>query len=200
MIQCGVVVIGRNEGERLERCLSSVLRHTTAVVYVDSGSTDDSVAASRARGVTVVELDLSTPFTAARARNAGFARLRELYPAIASVQFVDGDCEIADGWLETAQQELETNEDVAATCGRLRERNRQASLYNACAIWSGTARPGMSRPAAAMPSFAPRRWRRSAATASRSWPARSRNCACGCGPRAGRSAASTPIWDCTTLP
>ncbi len=38
----GVVVIGRNEGERLRRCLESVLGATPGVVYVDSGSSDGS--------------------------------------------------------------------------------------------------------------------------------------------------------------
>ena len=71
----GVVVIGRNEGERLRRCLESVVRQTQAVVYVDSGSTDGSIALARSLGVDTVDLDMSVPFTAARARNAGFAAL-----------------------------------------------------------------------------------------------------------------------------
>ena len=40
----GIVAIGRNEGERLRRCLSSVLGRAGKIVYVDSGSTDGSVA------------------------------------------------------------------------------------------------------------------------------------------------------------
>lgn len=39
----GVVVIGRNEGERLKRCLASLLGNVDQIVYVDSGSTDGSV-------------------------------------------------------------------------------------------------------------------------------------------------------------
>jgi glycosyltransferase involved in cell wall biosynthesis/GT2 family glycosyltransferase len=141
MTGVGIVVIGRNESERLQRCLTSVLRHTRAVVYVDSGSTDGSVAAVRARGVPVVELDMSVPFTAARARNAGFAHLLGLYPELAFVQFVDGDCELAEGWLEAARRALERSPEVAVTCGRLRERNREASVYNRlCDLeWDGPA-------------------------------------------------------------
>jgi GT2 family glycosyltransferase len=141
MNRVGVVVIGRNEGERLQRCLTSVLRHTSAVVYVDSGSTDGSVPQSRSRGVEVIELNLTTPFTAARARNAGFARLFGLYPDLAFVQFVDGDCELADGWLEAARAELEQSPEVAVTCGRLRERHPEASIYNRlCDMeWDGPA-------------------------------------------------------------
>jgi hypothetical protein len=42
----GVVVIGRNEGQRLITCLGSVST-AAKVVYVDSGSTDGSVQAAR---------------------------------------------------------------------------------------------------------------------------------------------------------
>ena len=38
----GVVAIGRNEGERLKRCLKSV-SHAAQVIYVHSGSTDGSL-------------------------------------------------------------------------------------------------------------------------------------------------------------
>src|SRR6187549_4009902 len=69
----GVVAIGRNEGERLKQCLISA-QGADAIVYVDSGSTDGSVAWAKGRGVEVVELDMKTGFTAARARNAGFRR------------------------------------------------------------------------------------------------------------------------------
>ena len=93
MTDLGVVVIGRNEGERLLRCLRSVAGRAGAVVYVDSGSTDGSVEAARALGAEVVLLDPAVPFTAARARNAGLERLVELRPVVERVQFVDGDCE-----------------------------------------------------------------------------------------------------------
>jgi GT2 family glycosyltransferase len=118
----GVVAIGRNEGERLRRCLESVLGRAAAVVYVDSGSQDDSVTMAESKGVETVALDLSTPFTAARARNEGLARLLKLCPDTAYVQFVDGDCEMVDGWLARAEAEMEARPDVAVICGRVRER------------------------------------------------------------------------------
>lgn len=126
----GVVAIGRNEGERLMRCLESVAGAAECVVYVDSGSTDRSVPMARDKGVRVVELDMSTPFTAARARNEGFRLLRELAPTLAYVQFVDGDCEVADGWPEYAVQYLDERVDVAVVCGRRREKFSQQSVYN----------------------------------------------------------------------
>jgi GT2 family glycosyltransferase len=100
------------------------------VVYVDSGSTDGSVEFARALGVEVVELDMSRPFTMARGRNAGFARLVELVPDVCFVQFVDGDCEIADGWLERALSVLESRPDAAIVGGRRRERFPERTIYN----------------------------------------------------------------------
>lgn len=122
------VAIGRNEGARLIRCLDSlVAAGFRRIIYVDSGSTDGSIAAAEARGVQVVRLDLSQPFTAARARNAGVAAL----PAGADlVQFVDGDCEMVPGWLTMAAGFLTDNPDVAVACGRRREIAPEASVYN----------------------------------------------------------------------
>jgi GT2 family glycosyltransferase len=130
MRRLGIVVIGRNEGERLERCLASCRGADARVVYVDSGSTDGSVAAARAAGAEVVELDLARPFTMARGRNAGFHRLLELEPELPFVQFVDGDCELERGWLARAEQELLADPGLVVVCGRRRERFPERSRYN----------------------------------------------------------------------
>jgi hypothetical protein len=124
------VIIGRNEGERLRICLASVRSQLTYVVYVDSGSTDGSVALALAMGVEVVSLDMKLPFTAARARNAGCARLRSLQPNLSLVQLVDGDCEVDLAWLGSAAQFLAKHPDVAVVCGRRRERFPGATVYN----------------------------------------------------------------------
>lgn len=126
----GIVVIGRNEGERLQRCLESLRGLMNRTVYVDSGSVDDSVAASRARGASVVELDRNTPFTAARARNAGFRKLLEQYSDLEYVFFVDGDCEVVSGWLREAVRFLEQNPQIAVVWGVVRERYPEKSIYN----------------------------------------------------------------------
>lgn len=126
----GVVVIGRNEGERLKRCINSVQSLAAHVVYVDSGSTDGSAEWARSQGAEVIDLDVTRPFTAARARNAGFQRLRELAPGLPFVQFVDGDCEVVSGWLVAAHSFLHTRMQAAVACGRRRERKPEASIYN----------------------------------------------------------------------
>lgn len=125
----GAVAIGRNEGDRLARCLASLAPVAGRVVYVDSNSTDNSVALAQAAGAEVVELDPSVPFTAARARNAGLARLAESgTPTF--VQFIDGDCELQPGWMAQARTFLEDHKTVAVVCGRRRERHPEASLWN----------------------------------------------------------------------
>lgn len=130
MNDVAVIAIGRNEGDRLRRCLASVCGRGMPVVYVDSASTDGSVAAARSLGAEVVELDMSKPFSAARARNAGFDRLTQVAPGTRFVQFVDGDCEVVEGWVERARRELDARDDVAVVCGRRRERFPEASVYN----------------------------------------------------------------------
>src|SRR5262249_2819209 len=125
----GVIAIGRNEGERLHGCLRSIPSNSIAI-YVDSGSTDGSAIWARRYGVEVAELDLRVPFTAARARNVGVRRLRELAPEIPYVQFIDGDCELITGWVEHAVRFLDAHSDVGAVTGRLRERYPERSVYN----------------------------------------------------------------------
>ncbi|MDF1483437.1 glycosyltransferase [Extensimonas sp. H3M7-6] len=126
----GLVAIGRNEGERLRACLASVVHRVAHVVYVDSGSTDGSVALAQAMGVHVVNLDMTVPFTAARARNEGWRALLQLAPGLEFVQFVDGDCVVADGWLDKALLFLLQNPGYAVACGRRRERFPERSVYN----------------------------------------------------------------------
>lgn len=124
----GAIVIGRNEGARLRRCLASLAPATT--IYVDSGSSDGSPEWARDFGVEVIELTLDVPFTAARARNAGFCRLREIAPHLTYAQFVDGDCEIRSAWPQNAILFLDSHKEIAAVCGRRSERYPEASIYN----------------------------------------------------------------------
>src|ERR1700722_11235797 len=126
----GIVAIGRNEGERLNTCLRSVIGGAAPVIYVDSGSADQSVPNAQRAGAEVVQLDPLTPFTAARARNAGFERLCQLEHDLDYVQFVDGDCEVVAGWIDSAVAFLDAHRDVAVVYGRRRERNPTGSIYN----------------------------------------------------------------------
>ena len=122
------VVIGRNEGARLAICLDSLRPPVRRVIYVDSGSTDDSLTTARARGAEVVALDMSVPFTAARARNAGLAALAADAPDF--VQLVDGDCEVRADWVSTALRAMADHPRAVVVCGRRRERYPDATIYN----------------------------------------------------------------------
>jgi GT2 family glycosyltransferase len=131
----GIVAIGRNEGDRLKACLAAASAVRSAgqpatVVYVDSGSTDGSRDAAVAAGAHVVELDLSKPFTAARARNEGFDRLMSVAPDCRFVQFLDGDCVLQGDWIDRALRTFGEKPQAAVVCGRRREKFPDATIYN----------------------------------------------------------------------
>ncbi len=126
----GIVVIGRNEGERLKRCVQSVLSQTDKIVYVDSWSSDDSVGYAESIGVDVLRLDMRIPFSAGRARNEGFQLLNEKNNKLKYIQFIDGDCQFCEGWLSFAYTYLESNESCAVASGRRKERFPEDSIYN----------------------------------------------------------------------
>jgi len=128
--QIAIVVIGRNEGQRLFACLTSLRDLRASTVYVDSGSTDRSVATAEQLGVSVVNLDTTNTFSPGRARNEGFDAVRRLHPTAQFVQFIDGDCVLVEDWLRSAFNFLSYRGDIAVVCGRRRERNPKASLYN----------------------------------------------------------------------
>lgn len=127
MSKVAAVVIGRNEGQRLERCLTSLKDQVDQIVYVDSGSTDSSVAFARSMRVQVVELDPTLPFTAARARNEGFAAVR----GVDYVQFVDGDCGVVEYWIDKAVEALDNAPGIGIVTGWRSEISPQATIYNA---------------------------------------------------------------------
>lgn len=131
MAKVAAIVIGRNEGARLADCLRALTGQIDRVIYVDSGSTDGSVALARAAGAQVVDLDMARPFTAARARNAGLAALAADPPDF--VQFIDGDCALQPGWVQAALAAFADHPAAVVVCGRRRERFPGASVYNALA-------------------------------------------------------------------
>lgn len=132
MTEIGIVIIGRDEGERLRRCFTSVSLSlpSDVVVYVDSGSTDQSVELAESFGYDVVRLDMSIPFSAGRARNEGFSHLTRNHPELRVIQFVDGDCEICEEWLSSAYEYLIKNSSCAVVAGLLKERFPEKSIYN----------------------------------------------------------------------
>jgi len=129
-LMVGIVVIGRNEGERLRSCLASISQDQSVIVYVDSGSTDNSITIAQEYGVRIIDLDMSIPFSAARARNAGVEVLNGIDDSIKFVQFIDGDCELISGWLAKAVNELVDNPKVGIVAGHINEKHPLDSIYN----------------------------------------------------------------------
>ena len=126
----GVIVIGRNEGERLHRAFASLPLGDVAVLYVDSGSTDGSIELARALGIKTHCLDPARPFSPARGRAEGVTLLQSAVPDLRFVQFLDGDCELAPDWLARAAACLEQRPEIGIVCGMVSEAAPEASVYN----------------------------------------------------------------------
>lgn len=137
------VVIGRNEGPRLEPSLRSVEAADLPLVYVDSGSSDGSPDMARNLGFPVFELDPSRPFSAARGRNEGLSDALRRWPGSQYVLFLDGDCILDAGFPRAAVSAFEHSPGCAIVTGHLSERFPDASVYNRlCAIeWRSPAGP-----------------------------------------------------------
>jgi len=127
-VRLSVVVIGRNEGKRLVRCLESVmamrLEGGFEVIYVDSGSSDDSIARARAMGARVLEVASERP-TAALGRNTGLAAVTSPF-----VFFLDGDTILSPEFAAKALARLEAEPQLAVVCGHRRETAPEKSIYN----------------------------------------------------------------------
>ncbi len=121
-----IVVIGRNEGIRLQRCLLSIAQidckdFTTELIYVDSGSVDNSLEIAGRVGAKVIALTDPHP-TAALGRNAGWHLAGGSY-----VLFLDGDTVLDPYFLVQSLPELKGN--TAVIWGHRRELYPHASAY-----------------------------------------------------------------------
>ena len=142
MSDLGIVIIGRNEGERLARSLDAIRGAGCPIVYVDSRSSDGSVALATTCGIPVHVLDDERPLNAARARNEGFAWLLERHPELRLVQFVDGDTALAPGWLDKAREALHGDERLGVVAGHLAERQAGRSVFHLLAALEWRRSPG----------------------------------------------------------
>jgi cellulose synthase/poly-beta-1,6-N-acetylglucosamine synthase-like glycosyltransferase len=122
------VVIGRNEGDRLSRCLESVVAMAPVggpveLIYVDTASTDDSVERASNLGAKVIQVNPVRP-CAAIGRNAGWRVARS-----AIILFLDGDTILAHDFVACATEEFQ-DPTVAVVFGDRREINIERSIYN----------------------------------------------------------------------
>ncbi len=126
--EVAVVVIGRNEGQRLTRCLESIRaasypQEAIDVVYVDSDSTDDSAERARRLGARVLVVHPERP-SAALGRNAGWRATTAPF-----VLFLDGDTILDPEFLAAAMKSFE-KANCAVVFGHRRELHPEQSIYN----------------------------------------------------------------------
>ncbi len=123
-----VVIVGRNEGKRLVRCLESVAAacppaSSWEIIYVDSQSNDGSVERAARLGAKVLSVAPPRP-CAAVGRNAGWRAAHA-----ATILFLDGDTVLAPDFVDEALDEF-SNPHVGVVFGNRRESNPEASIYN----------------------------------------------------------------------
>jgi glycosyltransferase involved in cell wall biosynthesis len=123
-----VVVIGRNEGQRLARCLKSIrdIRgfEKIQLIYADSASTDGSAELAAQYGAEVVVVYPDRP-TAAIGRNAGWRRASEEF-----VLFLDGDTVLHPDFPRAAFDAMTADCQICAVWGHRREMHPGQSIYN----------------------------------------------------------------------
>jgi glycosyltransferase involved in cell wall biosynthesis len=135
-----VVIIGRNEGERLERCILTAKAiegwSPQEILYVDSGSTDGSLELAARLGATILPLSPGA-FTAARARNLGWRKSTG-----EMILFLDGDTILDADFPVAALAELKKNPTNAAAWGHRREICPCFSIYVRVLDLDWVYRPG----------------------------------------------------------
>lgn len=123
-----IVIIGRNEGQRLARCLESIRKvrdiAVAEVIYVDSASTDGSAELASGYGATVIVVHPERP-TAAIGRNAGWRHAKTDF-----VLFLDGDTVLHPDFARMAYDAFSQAPSIAAVWGHRREVCPEASLFN----------------------------------------------------------------------
>jgi GT2 family glycosyltransferase len=137
------VVIGRNEGARLQESLRSIQEVGLPLVYSDSASSDGSDRLAQSIGVLVVHLDPAAPLSAGRGRNEGLDEVLRQWPETAFVMFLDGDCILDASFPAKALEVFERDARCAIVTGHLTERFPERSIYNRlCSIeWRSPAGP-----------------------------------------------------------
>ena len=119
-----IIVIGRNEAQRIEKCLRSVFaslpsREDCEVIYVDSASEDDTVAIASRFPIRILQLRNSWKLSPSAGRYIGYQHARGKY-----LLFVDGDSLLFKRWLINACAFLDNN----PTCGGVAGIMHQAYL------------------------------------------------------------------------
>jgi len=124
-VDLSYVVIGYNEGKRLQSCFNSIRNATFdgmeyEIIYVDAGSTDESINIAKMSHIDqIIEGDKRR--LAAESRNLGWRAANADF-----IHFLDGDMTLDKDWPLMAMRFLSNNETVGVVCGKLEELNRNA--------------------------------------------------------------------------
>ncbi|MEM7599897.1 MAG: polysaccharide biosynthesis/export family protein [Verrucomicrobiota bacterium] len=134
-----VVIIGLNASQTLADCIESVQRSeydagAIRIVYVDSGSSDQSCEIAEQLGAVALSVNREHP-SPGSGRNAGWR-----HGSAPLVQFLDSDTIVDKWWLQNAVNAL--GEGVAAVRGNRIEAKPDASYYNWIADQEWNAEPG----------------------------------------------------------
>jgi glycosyltransferase involved in cell wall biosynthesis len=123
-----IVVIGRNEGQRLAQCFESIRAirgfERIQLIYADSASSDGSAELAAQYGAQVIVVYPERP-TAAIGRNAGWRRATEDF-----VLFLDGDTVLHPDFPRAAFNAITADPQICAVWGHRREMRPNQSIYN----------------------------------------------------------------------
>lgn len=119
--ELSIVIIARNEAENIARAIESVLRAVehwpqTEILLVDSASTDGTVEIARQYPINIVRLDPSWFLSAAAGRYIGMHHTRGDL-----IMYMDGDMELAAGWLDQAVPFILEHPELAGVAGYRRD-------------------------------------------------------------------------------
>jgi len=106
------VVIGKNEAINLPRCFRSILKISNNIIFVDSDSDDNSIKVANQCSIKTILRVKSNFGTPALSRSIGAKKAQTKY-----IQFVDGDMEVEETWIQLAIRKLESDEKIAAVHG-----------------------------------------------------------------------------------
>lgn len=131
-----IVIIGRNEGDRLVKCIQSAQNleypsEKKEIIYVDSCSSDGSTESAKKLGIEKVYILEQEKTCAAMGRNLGLQHADgEL------ILFLDGDTQISSDFLTTAVPHFES-EEIAVVYGRRTEIHPDSIYIKLCGSdWS----------------------------------------------------------------
>jgi glycosyltransferase involved in cell wall biosynthesis len=116
-----VVIITRNEAQNVARAIESVLREaegwpTMEVVLVDSASTDETVDIAKRYPINILRLKPGWFLSPPAGRYIG-----TMYSRAELIMYLDGDMELAPGWLDLAVPFLQERPEVAGVAGYRRD-------------------------------------------------------------------------------